>query len=501
MSTPPLSVAVKEGQTRAVCLLLEAGADPNALRGADSPLIMAIRGNDVRIVRMLLAYGADVNFTSKDGTTPLLEATANDELPIVRLLLEHGARVNVRGEYSNQTPLRNVVRRNPFMVRLLLAHGADPNFPDIPHNEDFPPMLVYATKYYDYRLIRKMTLVDLIEAGAKVNDQDHDGDTILHVVASSDGADSVRMLLRYGADPNIRNNVQETALDLADQNSDGLIHRAGGRRGEDLLDAFSLHEAVSQSDLERAQKILDAGVDINSPASSLDGRTAVFATIDGWPDSKNLDWVIAKGGEANVKDCHGVTPLVLAAESGDKEKTRRLLKLGAKPVGRYEDGKTPLMLALEMEDFGICKAMLEAGADVTAVDNGGWPVLMHAVTTRKPAIVNAIIKAGADVNARNGRGDTVLMNAVYVRVPEIVQSILEAGADVNAKGGSWADTALMNAVKVHDERFVSLLLKTGAKVNAVDDDGDTALDHTKTDVIKALLRKHGGKTGEELGKQ
>ena len=76
---------------------------------------------------------------------------------------------------------------------------------------------------------------------------------------------------------------------------------------------------------------------------------------------------------------------------------------------------------------------------------------------------------------------------------------IAAGADVNAKmgGGTPLHWAAFGGYK----EIVELLIAKGADVNANSDDDGTPLDwaikynHTKT---VDLLRKHGGKTGEEL---
>ena len=72
----------------------------------------------------------------------------------------------------------------------------------------------------------------------------------------------------------------------------------------------------------------------------------------------------------------------------------------------------------------------------------------------------------SDVNAKNDRGRTPLHNAAASGHKEIVEVLVTKGADVNANIGGW--TPLHLAV----------------------DEG-----HTET---ADLLRKHGGKTGEEL---
>jgi len=72
---------------------------------------------------------------------------------------------------------------------------------------------------------------------------------------------------------------------------------------------------------------------------------------------------------------------------------------------------------------------------------------------------------------------------------------------VNAKDSRrW--TPLHEATDWRHEEIVELLIAAGADVNAQTDDGLTPLGHAERHPeIADLLRKHGGKTGEELAKQ
>ena len=81
---------------------------------------------------------------------------------------------------------------------------------------------------------------------------------------------------------------------------------------------------------------------------------------------------------------------------------------------------------------------------------------------------------------------------------EAVKQHLTAGTDVNAKGvAGW--TALHHAAYAGHKETVELLIAKGADVNAKDEEGWTPLDIAIQQKETAdLLRKHGGKTGEEL---
>ena len=80
---------------------------------------------------------------------------------------------------------------------------------------------------------------------------------------------------------------------------------------------------------------------------------------------------------------------------------------------------------------------------------------------------------------------------------EIVELLIAKGADVNAKAGDAGSTPLHWAVQQSHNEIVQLLIAKGADVNAKHGDGETPLDYADGETAD-LLRKHGGKTGEEL---
>ena len=129
------------------------------------------------------------------------------------------------------------------------------------------------------------------------------------------------------------------------------------------------------------------------------------------------------------------------------------------------------------------------------------------------------LAAGTDVNAKGGYSSTANTLTIKLadRTPlheaaswghkEVAELLIDNGADVNVKSG-FGQTPLHWACN-EGRHVAELLITKGADVNAKDavwdeDEsvvGETPLDwaieknHTE---IADLLRKHGGKTGEEL---
>ena len=135
----------------------------------------------------------------------------------------------------------------------------------------------------------------------------------------------------------------------------------------------------------------------------------------------------------------------------------------------------PIHTAAKTGDLAGIQAELDKGVDVDEGDDS-WPgmtPLHYAADEGHTEVVELLIANGADVNAKNENGWTPLHLAAYWGGKEIVELLIAAGADVNAKDMSnWIGTPL--DIATHPENPI-----------------DTA-------EIAELLRKHGGKTSEEL---
>jgi ankyrin repeat protein len=90
-----LHLAIFGDQEEAARLLLEHGADPNALSTNEAvrvpPLGTAAFVRSVPLARLLLDSGAEVNGRGEGGFTALHSAAQNGDEDLARLLLEQGA--------------------------------------------------------------------------------------------------------------------------------------------------------------------------------------------------------------------------------------------------------------------------------------------------------------------------------------------------------------------------------------------------------------------------
>jgi len=127
-----------------------------------------------------------------------------------------------------------------------------------------------------------------------------------------------------------------------------------------------------------------------------------------------------------------------------------------------------------------------------------------AAATGNIEAVKQHLAAGSDVNAKGEWDRTPLHLAALEGRKETAGLLIAEGADVNAGDDDGRTPLLFAAANGHKE-VATLLITRGADVNAKAVDGETPLDRATMlgspfDITETadLLRKHGGKTGDEL---
>ena len=158
-----------------------------------TPLFAASYHGDVDTIRWLLKHGADANgFCS--GYLPLIDAAAIMNLDAVQVLLEYKADINLKNK-EGKTPLYWILvhcsgeEKLVDMVRRLLGHGADPN---ICNNGHRTPLHEASS----YGLLEAARL--LLRYGAKVDEKDEEGKTPYQLATSDE---MTKLLAEHGAVP------------------------------------------------------------------------------------------------------------------------------------------------------------------------------------------------------------------------------------------------------------------------------------------------------------
>ena len=190
-----------------------------------------------------------------------------------------------------------------------------------------------------------------------------------------------------------------------------------------------------------------------------------------------------KGGNVNLQDEPGMTPLHHAVNADWKGRNHKMIKL-----------------------------LIDRGANVKAIDDTHHTPL-HMASNKENA--ELLIDAGADVDAKTrSKGETTLYSSArnaaqgapksYQIYLGLTKLLIAKGADVNVKLKS-GETTLHEVARSYSEKHASevceLLIANGAKINEGNAKDQTPLDEAlanKRTKTAEALRKHGGQLGEEL---
>lgn len=164
----------------------------------------------------------------------------------------------------------------------------------------------------------------------------------------------------------------------------------------------------------------------------------------------------------------GDSPVADAAEAGDVEAVRALVRDGGDVNAAQGDGMTALHWAAFREDVALAEMLLFAGANLDASTRlGAYTPLLVASKTGNAALIETLLEASADPNRASSLGTTPLMLAAASGSTDAVEVLLRRGADVDAIEIDRRRTPLMFAAAKNRAEVIELLTTHGADVSAM----------------------------------
>jgi ankyrin repeat protein len=303
----PLLLATREGYIESVEALLKAGADINQVSAGDrtSPLLMATINGHFDLAKLLLDNGADPKLAAENGATALY-AAVNCQWAPKALYPQPRAQVNQKTTYLE-------------LMKALLDKGSDPNL-----------RLNKKVWYSGY----SFDLSGVDEIGA----------TPFWRAAYASDVDAMKLLVSYGADPDIRTKrsagrPRAGDIDREVKDVSGLPPVAIGGPGVTPLQAA-------------------AGVGYGEGFAANSHR---FAPVGMLAAVKYL--VEELGADVNAFDHEGNTALHHAAARGDVEMIQYLVSKGADVKAVTREGRTTADMAngpvQRIQPFPEAVALLE----------------------------------------------------------------------------------------------------------------------------------------------
>jgi len=172
-------------------------------------LISEARYGNLAQVKYLLGKGIDVDSTDHKGGTALFAASAKGHIEVVLELIRNKADVNIMTEDGSTPLIAATCNGHLGVVKALIKGKADVN----KRNPNYATALRYASSYNEDTSIMN----ELLDAGADFNVQEKIGITPLMISCKKGRLDQVHMLLKKGADVNLKCKKNLKALDYANQ--------------------------------------------------------------------------------------------------------------------------------------------------------------------------------------------------------------------------------------------------------------------------------------------
>ena len=199
--------------------------------------------------------------------------------------------------------------------------------------------------------------------------------------------------------------------------------------------------------------------------------------------------------------------LAESAANGNLTKVKQIIETSpTHSINQIDrEGETALMKASKYGHAAVVFYLLSKGADVHPTNGTNETALILASQAGSDEIVKMMIAAHSNIHHRGQMGTPIIMAAQEGHI-DVIKTLIKAGANVNDTHTHANDTPLHIVLKYvrnqdHLKKCVKLLIDADAKIDVKNDEEETPLtlvsglkDPVKTDILKIIDKKKGGKT-------
>ncbi|VDH93536.1 glycerophosphodiester phosphodiesterase [Mytilus galloprovincialis] len=201
-------------------------------------------------------------------------------------------------------------------------------------------------------------------------------------------------------------------------------------------------------------------------------------------------WCIDHGGDVNLCNRTGGSPLLVASVNGHTETVKVLLDNKADSNKCLNNEVSPLYVACQNNHIETVKLLLDNEADINKCRDNGTSPLYIACQNIHTEIVKILLDNKADINKCTDNGASPLHIACHNNHTETVKILLDNKADINKCMNDGA-SPLHIACQNNYTETVKVLLDNKADINKCDDNGASPLyiacQNNHTELVKILL--------------
>ena len=369
----------------------------------------------VTIAKMLIKANADMNAQCNDNITALHHASVHKCTKLIGYLLDNGASVDILDMFG-ETPCQKVIQEEINQIN---------SYETTVLGEDF----------FD-SIETEIALAAFINKGSDINHANVYGETLLHK-ASILWPRVIDLIMNYGGDKNVKNNLGRNALHTS------VIYSTNS--SEERLENMKLN----------CKSLIKHGISVNEP------------------------------------DINGATALHHAVNIGSFEMTELLIDIGADVNLADRSGTVPLHIALALKGHGhefmlLPLLLLSRGANIKAVDINGSTIAHYAAWYTGAPHTKAVkspeyFDRSYTKNIYRDIGST-LQHDESVTGPNVVQALVSFGVGFNNEDDK-GNTAITLASVIDNVSFLKSYKCALKNVSAIN--SDTSLEETSEREITA----------------
>lgn len=240
---------------------------------------------------------------------------------------------------------------------------------------------------------------DLISQGISVNQALPNGELPLHFAVRLDKPDVVLALLKLGADPEIKDFQNLSALDHAAlmKNESMLVNILGYKIGQELKDVQEQIKCKgSAAHVKELRNHIQTISTIDVQALTPIHSAALYGDLD----------ALAKMSPQSINefDANGLAPIHYAILGNQHAAVEKLIELGAKMNVINREGDSLLHFAAVSGSLPILKTLMKLGLDLNHKNFSGATPLHFASAQENLATVEVLVKAGANPHLLDNHG-------------------------------------------------------------------------------------------------
>ena len=180
-----------------------------------------------------------------------------------------------------------------------------------------------------------------------------------------------------------------------------------------------LLQAALNNNFKIVKSALSSNIDPNI-SNNVGDSALILASAGGHLDI--VKTMLIKKAHINYQDHDGYSALLASLWKSKNEVSKYLLENNADVTLKHNSKRTALMFAAWKCNVNIVNLILQKNKmNINAQDNDGWTALMFAIFKGDIATVKLLLDNKADINIQNNTGVTAIELANKKKIPEIIE--------------------------------------------------------------------------------